>query len=104
MTSRPINDQVLAALICLGAIAASNDQSTHTGPFANHVLGMIDNADLRRALQYILARDGGDHFLARVVQNLRRLSNQPLPDALEDLEVGPVIVSASSIRPRGRVA
>ena len=68
------------------------------------LLGMIDNADLRRALQYILARDGGDHFVAHVIANLRRFSNQPLPSALEDLETGPIIVKASSIRPRGRVA
>jgi hypothetical protein len=44
---------------------------------------------MRRALRYILERDGGDHFLARVIKNLRRYAGQRpahLQIALDELE------------------
>jgi len=49
MTNRPINDKVLAALVALGAIAASSDDE-FIGPFGNHVLGQINEPDLRACI------------------------------------------------------
>ena len=79
------NDKVLAALIALGAIAAGGEDG-FVGEFGNIVLCQVNEPDLRRALRYILERDGGDHFLARVVKNLRRYAGQPhLKIALDEL-------------------
>lgn len=82
MTRAP-TDQTLAALIALGAVAAGQDEFVQQ--FAGHVLGLLDDGDIRRALRYILERDGGDEFIARVVEQLRRVAGgRPLPalDAL----------------------
>ena len=107
--SRQLNDQTLAALIALGAIAGATDEFVQE--FGNIVLCQVNEPDLRRALQFVLERDGGDHFLVRVIKNLRRYAGARAPHlqtALDELARatdtdGPGIVSAASVWKR-RVA
>ena len=65
MTSQ-LSRETLAALVALGAIGGSDDEFVRE--FGNIILTQINNADVRRALQFVLERDGGDQFIARVVK------------------------------------
>ena len=98
---------VLAALVALGAIGGSDDDFVRE--FGNIILTQVSNADVRRALQFVLERDGGDQFIARVVKNLRRYAGQRPPHlkiALDELikasEEPENFIRASTIRIRGR--
>ncbi|MGO8974343.1 MAG: hypothetical protein ACLPTZ_02550 [Beijerinckiaceae bacterium] len=92
-------DQQLVAMLAIGAIAAGEDEFVNA--FGNQLLGSLSDAAIRRALRYVLARDGGDHVIRRLVKRLRRYAGSRPPHlaaALEELARANLPVRTTALR------
>lgn len=105
-------DQQLIAAFAFGALASSANTEEFASLFSQQLLGQLDKVALKRAIQFILARDGGDIIVKRLLTRLRSYAGRQ-PQArvvldelmkfrLEKAAGGPEIVCVADIPMRGK--